>query len=81
MENNHTKERLPWLDLTRSMAIIGVIMCHVIGDIYGFTMQSMQAEGLFARIFAFSANVTTSFIPFWQGKPHFYHCLFCSFIV
>lgn len=47
------KERLLWLDVVRCVAIIGVIMCHVVGDVYGFTLQSMMTEDVISRSFAF----------------------------
>ena len=53
MDKNQEKERLLWLDLVRSIAIVGVIMCHVVGDVYGFNLQSMQSEGVLSRMFAF----------------------------
>lgn len=53
MEKEQAKERLLWLDMVRSVAIIGVIMCHVVGDAYGFNLYSMEMESVLSRIFAF----------------------------
>ena len=38
MEKNQGKERLMWIDVVRCVAIIGVIMCHVVEDVYVFNL-------------------------------------------
>lgn len=47
--------RIEWLDIVRSIAILGAVMCHAVEGIYPFNVEYISSISLFSKIFAFSA--------------------------
>lgn len=54
-EINMKNTRIKWIDLTRVLAIIAVLLCHCSQGIYGqFNAELMSSVSLFSKIFAYT---------------------------
>ena len=45
-------KRQPWLDILRTLAIAGVVLCHSVEGVYAFDVNSIQALSSMSRVFA-----------------------------
>ncbi len=46
---------IPWIDMARSIAILCVVWCHVVEEVYHFNLEYVSQLPLSAKIFSFSA--------------------------
>lgn len=53
--NQETKRRLEWVDLSRSFAIISVVLCHSVESFYSFNLDFISSLSNVSMLFVFVA--------------------------
>ena len=55
MDSKATTQRIKWIDYCRAIAIMMVVMCHAVENVYDISIKGLEGVSFLSQIFAFTA--------------------------